>query len=253
MTPSGTGGGGHLFGNAIERVSAVVDARAVEVDHSSEAVFAVDGSGRKWVRKKMLYTGWQPILAESLGWLIGRDIGVRAPVGAICGSGDELSWLSSYVPNALHWQRNYAHFVQNIDEFGAMLALDALLYNADRHAKNILLVPEQGEENLIAWSIDVGNALVGHPQDFIALDLGVPKKPNSARALPLELMRVGAFAAAKQAAKLARTSTLERYVTEACEIVSEGTAPLLLEALSRRMESAVDLVEEYLKVLEGFP
>ncbi|WP_426755664.1 hypothetical protein [Myxococcus sp. Y35] len=225
----------------------------VDVDHSSEAVFAIDGDGRRWVRKKMLFTGWQPILAESLGWLISREIGVRAPVGAVCGSGDELSWLSAYVPHALHWQRNYVHFVRNIDEFGAMLTLDALLYNADRHAKNILLVPEQGEEELIAWSIDVGNALVGHPQDFMELGLRVPEKPNSARGLPIDLMRVGAFAAAQQASKLAGTPRLERYVAEACAIVGEGTAPLLLEAISRRMERAGDLVEEYLKILEGFP
>lgn len=247
----GTGGG--LFAHPIERVTGVLDVRAVEVDHSSEAVFAIDGAGRKWVRKKMLFTGWQPILAESIGWLIGRELGVRMPMGAICGSGDELSWMSSFVPNALHWEAKYVHFVQNLDQFGAMLTLDALLYNDDRHAKNILLVPDQSEEDLVTWAIDVGNAWVGHPRDFAELGLKVPGKPNSARGLPLELMRVGAFNAAQQATKLVGTPQLEGYVRDACQIVGEDTAPLLLEAISRRMERASELVEEYLKVLEGIP
>jgi len=253
VTAKGPGAPGGLLGHAIERVSGVLDVRPVDVDHSSEAFFAIDGDGRKWVRKKMLHTGWQPILAESLGWLVARELGVRAPTGAICGSGDELSWLSAFVPNALHWQRNSVHFVKNLDEFGAMLALDALLYNDDRHAKNILLVPDESEEDLVAWAIDVGNAWVGHPQDFVGLGLKVPEKPNTARGLPLELMKVGALRAAQQATKLAGSTKLERYIREACQIVGEGTAPLLLEALSRRMERAGDLVEEYLKVLEGIP
>jgi hypothetical protein len=253
VTAKGPGASEGLFGRAIERVSNVVDVRAVDVDHSSEAFFAIDADGRKWVRKRMLHTGWQPILAESLGWLVARELGVRAPTGAICGSGNELSWLSAFVPNAIHWRRNSAHFVKNLDEFGAMLALDSLLYNDDRHAKNILLVPDESEEDLVAWSIDVGNAWVGHPQDFVNLGLRVPEKPNTARGLPLELMKVGALRAAQQATRLAGTEKLEQYTKEACQIVGEETAPLLLEALSRRMERASALVEQYLKVLEGIP
>jgi len=242
-----------LLGYGIERVSGVLDSGLVQVDHSSDAVYAIDGQGRRWVRKKMASTGWQPILAESLGWLIAKELGVRTPEGAVCGSGDQLSWLSAHIPNALHWQRNSAHFVKNLDELGAMLTLDALLYNGDRHAKNILVVPGQNETDLMAWAIDMGNAWVGYPQDFADLKLRIPEKPNMAPGLPLELMRTGASLAAAQATKLAGTPVLEGYVKEACQIVGEETAPLLLEALSRRMEQAGDLVEQYLKILEGIP
>jgi hypothetical protein len=242
-----------LFGRVIERVSGVMDGGPVQVDHSSEAVYAMDGKGRRWIRKKMAFTGWQPILAESLGWLIARDLGVRTPEGAVCGSGDQLSWLSAYIPNALHWQRSLAHFVKNLDDLGAMVTLDALLYNGDRHAKNILVVPGQNEADLMTWAIDMGNALVGYPRDFVDLKLRVPENHNPARGLPLELMRPGALRAAAQATKLAGTPVLEGYVKEACQIVGEETAPLLLEALSRRMERAGDLVEQYLKILEGIP
>ncbi|MBN1208217.1 MAG: hypothetical protein JXB05_25370 [Myxococcaceae bacterium] len=242
-----------LFGNALTRASGLVDGKLVDAENSSEAVYSMDALGRRWVRKKMLYTGWQPILAESIGWLLAREIGLRVPAGAVGGTGNELSWLSAYIGDALHWQRGLAHFVKNIDEFGAMLTLDAIIFNDDRHSKNILLVPDQGEEDYVAWAIDVGNARVGYPTEFAALGLDVPTKPNIARGLPIELMKVGAFAAAKKAAQLAGTQTLARYVGEACDVVGESTANLLLGALSERMKHAGELVERYMQVIEGIP
>lgn len=134
-----------------------------------------------------------------------------------------------------------------------MLTLDAVIYNDDRHAKNILVVPGAGEEDLVVWTIDVGNARVGYPEEFADLNLDTPTRPNTARGLPLELMRVGAFGAAQRAAKLAGSPLLQGYVREACELVGEGTAALLFKALSNRLAHAGELVENYIKVIEGIP
>lgn len=73
----------------------------------------------------------------------------------------------------------------------------------------------------------------------------VPAKPNIARGLPLELMQEGALAAARKAARLAGSPTLEQYVKAACELVKEPTASLLFDSIFRRMRCAVDLVERY--------
>ncbi len=130
---------------AIPRVGPLSDVGRVVTDNSSDATYAVDSGGGRWVRKMYVNTGYQPVIAEALGWLIGREIGICVPDAAVHGSGDDLSWLSSYIPHAQHWDGSKAHFIVNINELGAALTLDAVLHNHDRHRQNILLVPEGDE------------------------------------------------------------------------------------------------------------
>jgi hypothetical protein len=159
--------------------------------------------------------------------------------------------LSGYIEHASHWDGSRAHFVKNVEEFGAMLTLDAVLFNDDRHRKNILLTPMPTEDNLKVRAIDVGNARIGYPSDFAELGLNVPVRPNIARGLPLKFLWEGAMAAAQKAEKLAGTQVLDGYVREACELVREPTAALVSRALTERMAHAGALVEKYVKVLEA--
>lgn len=112
-----------------------------------------------------------------------------------------------------------------------------------------MLTASPDEDQLMAWAIDVGDALVAYPSDFAKLDLAVPEKPNIARGLPLALMEAGAYRAAKRAAGLAGSMILKKYIFESCTIAGEKDGALLLEAVNRRMEHASELVEAYLKVL----
>lgn len=220
----------------------------VEVEHTSGADYFKDSLGRPWIRKVNM--GWQELLAELIGWFIGNELGVPQPGGAFYkGEGTEVGWLSAEIASPLHWHGSHAHFVQNIDGLGAMLTLDALIHNHDRHAKNILLTSTGEEPDVFAWAIDTGAALVGFPGDFVDAGLSVPETPNLARGLPVGLMEVGAYKAARRAAELAGSPSLRQCVKQGCMLVGEKESDLLFTALSRRMEQATELVERYIQVV----
>jgi hypothetical protein len=236
------------FEPCFETVTSGMHVANVEVEHISAADYFKDSLGRPWIRKVNL--GWQELLAELIGWLLGKELGVPQPAGAFYkGAGPEMGWLSAEIASPFHWHGSHAHFVQNIDGLGAMLTLDALIHNHDRHAKNILLTSTGEEPDVLAWAIDTGAALVGFPGDFIGAGLAIPEKPNLAPGLPVGLMEVGAYKAAKKAAELAGSAVLRHYVRQSCMLVGEKESDLLFTALSKRMEQATDLVDRYIKVV----
>lgn len=241
---------GMLLGPSLETVTGGISTGPVDVPHTSEADYFVDGLGRRWVRKSLAQIGWQELLAEIVGWFLGRQLGVPVPDAAVLSPGSEdAAWLSAYIPHTVHWEAHHAHFVTDLNGFGAMLALDAIIHNHDRHKMNILLAPGAEEPDLDAWAIDTGAALVGFPADFAAAELEVPEKPKIARGLPVRLMEQGAYKAAKRAAELASSPVLQHQVAEACRLVGERESNILFSALSKRMKQATRLVERYIEVV----
>jgi hypothetical protein len=231
-----------------ETVTGGMHVAQVEVEHTSGADYFKDPLGRPWVRKVDM--GWQELLAELVGWYLGNALGVPQPHGAFFkGPGTEVGWLSALISSPLHWNGAHAHFVKNLEGLGAMLTLDALIHNHDRHAKNILLTSMGDELDVWAWAIDAGASLVGYPQDFSDAGLSIPEKPNLARGLPVGLLEVGAYKAAKRAAELAGSVMLRQCVQQSCMLVGESGSDLLFSALSRRMEQATQLVERYIQVV----
>jgi hypothetical protein len=161
-----------LFPNRIERISEELTSfEDVQVPHGAFADYVVDSSGREWVRKKEINTGFQPLLAEAFGSLFASELGVRVPIPAVQEYGNQKAWLSRRIPLVTHWDETKIPFIENLDELGRILALDALLANEDRHRGNILLQSTGQEEDAFEiWSIDMGNALVGFPSDFLDID-----------------------------------------------------------------------------------
>jgi hypothetical protein len=241
-----------LLVGQIERVEGLIDFGPVPVMTASEPSYAMDASGRKWVRKSVLHTVHEPLLAEALGWLLGRALNVRTPDGAIGGQGDGLSWLSLLVPGVTHWDPSNIHFIKNAKELGRMLVLDVLILNEDRHEGNILLQPDPDQHNLLAWAIDTGGAIIGFPDSFAQAGMALPSVAKLARGIPVELVAAEARATALRATALS-PYLLRRYVDEACQIAGEPKAGILLEALSARMAGASDLTEKYLQSIEQRP
>lgn len=241
-----------LIAGQIERVEGLVDFGPVPVMTASEPTYAMDVSGRKWVRKSILHTVHEPLLAEALGWLLGKVLGVRTPDGAIGGEGDGLSWLSLRVPGVTHWDPSGIHFIKNVKELGRMLVLDAIILNEDRHEGNILLQANPDQHNLVAWAIDTGGALIGFPDSFAQAEMALPSIAKLARGIPVELVADEARATALRATSLS-PYLLKRFVDEACQIAGEPKAGILLEALSARIEGASDLTEKYLQSIEQRP
>jgi hypothetical protein len=237
----------------IPRVGEVLDLGKVPVQNSSEAVYAVDSTGRRWVRKRVSEMGHEALLAEALGWLLSRHLSVPTPDAALSGEGAAASWLSSALPLVKHWSETERDRVRNIRAIGRVLALDAVLMNGDRHAGNILLSPLKKGGRMTAWAIDFDHALVGWPGDYAAVSVDeLPSLRNLARGLPVAYMRPGARQAAREA-RLLDGGILARYVAEACEIAGEPSGDALLTALQARLDRAIELTDRYLAAIEILP
>jgi hypothetical protein len=241
-----------LFGQ-IERVRSLKDVGYVLIASTDQPTLAEDSAGRLWVRKRVLHTKHESLLAEALGWLVGRALGVPTPDAAVSGEGEDLSWLSLHQEGVLHWDPRDTPLIENLPSLGRMLALDAILFNEDRHEGNLLLQPNPDPEHLRAWAIDMGMARVGWPRDFAKLGMKLPSVEKLVHGLPVEVLSKEAHAAAEQAVTLSSSYSLGRYVDEACAIAGEPQRDLLLEALAARMKYAPELVATYLQVVGTKP
>ena len=242
---------GTLISTEIPIVQSLTDYGEVPVAHTGCAVYSMDGAGRRWVRKRECNTGVEEFLAEMIGWLIGRRLSVPIPEAGVFVSENDRSWLSEQIPDVGHWDPSRAHLVTNMGGLGAMMALDALIMNADRHAGNILLQPEPDQLHLKAWAIDHGQALVGWPGDYVARRTEIPDPGNLAHGLPMDLVQDGAMQAAEKATGLTMRDILP-LVREACTHVEETRMNDVADVLAERCVNACSLVETYLKrVREG--
>lgn len=241
-----------LFPHRIELVKGTLSPRgAVRVKHGANADYVLDSSGREWVRKKEEETGFNGLLAEAFGGLMAHELGVPCPDFAVHESAQGSSWLSGLLRDVTHWDVAKLPFVGNFEELGPMLTLDAILINEDRHRGNILLQSVgDKEEELRAWSIDLGNAIVGWPHDFLDAEERVADPRNHAKGLPISRMED----AAMEAAHFAQTIPIERigeYAQEACGLVRESTVEEYTNVLYLRCSNAVQLVSRYIARLKS--
>jgi hypothetical protein len=235
-----------LFTSWIPVVQDLFDHGDVPVPHTGNAVYSIDREGHRWIRKRECNIGVEELLAEMLGWLVARKLDVPVPDGAVFLMGHDRSWLSAQVPNVVHWAPERAPFVINVDGLAAMMTLDALIMNTDRHAGNILLQPSPNELHLRLWAIDHGQALVGWPLDFAKHCKEITSPRYLARGLPLDLLLDHALEVAELATKLSM-SEIQPMVIEACTIAEEKDAQIIIESLAARCANAPTLVEGYLK------
>lgn len=241
---------GFLFPSRILHVDAVIDGDAVPVMNGSDAVYATDPKGRRWVRKVLI--GANDILAESIGWLLCDRLGIPTPLGAVCGRPGDASWLSEYIPHTTHWSEARAQSLTNPDDLGAMLALDALIGNWDRHAKNLLLTPDPTPDRLKVYSIDVANAWIGTPSDIAKRGLESPDVDKLAHGIPVDMIRDGATVLAERAAQLPE-NLLSEFAMEACFLAGSSGALAIGTALHQRCAEAPRIVRGYLAKIESRP
>lgn len=242
-----------LFTAHIERLGSVIDGDRVPIENGSEARWALDGSGRQWVRKHERDTGFQPLLAEALSFLIGRCLQVRQPEGAVYEDVEGWSWMSQRITaGGEHWEPDMRDFICNPNEVAAMFVLDALTLNEDRHRRNMLVQPEGDETRLRVWAIDSGNALIGQISDYLERGLDPPSPHNHALGLPIAALHDAAIASAGRAAHL-DANELSSYVAHACLLVKEPRSSELAAALIARCRSAPAIVTSYLERLGARP
>jgi len=237
-----------IFPQTILRIAQVSDRGPVPVSNGSDAVYAISADGRRWIKKVLL--GNNELLAEALGWLLSNILKIPTPLGAVCGTGTDATWLSESVVPVTHWEPSRAQCLKNPDDLGAMLALDAVIGNWDRHSGNLLLRPENTQDQLKVYSIDVAGSWIGTPSDIGRRGLEVPSVDNLAPGIPVDMVREGAEKCAHEFSRLDPT-LLNEYVSEACEIATVTAVDAISEALRRRSREAPGLVQRYLDKIEA--
>lgn len=245
-----------LLPQSIPRVVEVFDHGEVEVPHASSATYCTDERGRDWVRKRKLHCGANDMLAEALAWLLARAIRAPVPEAAIYESAtdpDESSWLSRRILSFRHLSQLGTSTVTwtNLPEFGAVLALDAVLWVEDRHMLNILAEPVPPERWRI-WGIDFGRGLVGDPVAFEGVGLDAPPVDQVARGLDIVACEPGAQAAAAALSRLESTR-IEAFVAEAAGFADEPDPARISTTLVRRLAAAPEIVARYLSSLRSRP
>lgn len=226
-----------------------------DVGHGvSQAQYVSDGSGRKWVRKLTQHTTTAEMLAEGVAYLLGRQLNAPVPEFAVCleGGDDAHGCLSHRVEPALHWNADSSDYIINYEQFGAMVTLDVIIMNDDRHAANVLLEPADDELHVRVWAIDHGIAQVGLPRAFETASARdrLPGTLKYCRDFPLSAMKDGAVAAAELAAGLSE-DVLRSITAECCAIADEKNTNTLLSTLKARCAAAPTLLGEFWKILEA--
>lgn len=224
----------------------------VPVPHTNDAHYAIDSQGNEWVAKREADMGCEALLAEALTWLLARRLGVRVPDAAFCDDPGERARLSRRVPDATHWLPAPAAHIANPAEAGAMIALDAIVFNEARHGRNMLVTAFEDNFSLTLWAIDADEARIGHVEEYAALRGAVPDPRIHAIGFPAAQLRTEAHKAAVAASGLS-PDDLCAMVEPACRMAREPQVEVLLSALVERCADARQLTHEYALRLEARP
>ena len=174
------------------------------------------------------------------------------PRCSLCDDPGERAWLSRCVPDATHWLPASAAHIANPAAAGAIIALDAIVFNEARHGRNMLVTAFEDNSSLTVWAIDADEARIGHVEEYAALGGAVPDPRIHAISFPAAQLRIEARKAADAAAGLSRDG-LRAMVETSCTIAREPSVELLLSALSERCANARQLTHEYALRLEARP
>lgn len=207
--------------------------------------------GRRWIRKTRAQIHKRGLIAEAIGWLFCERLGLPIPDIAIYLPGEYTQdcWLSEQIRLVEHWSPTRTP-VQNLGDMGGILAVDAVLGNADRHEGNILLQPQviEGEESWKLWAIDFEISAVGDGERFRELGSRVPEVSSLPQSLPFESLYKPALEVAQEIA-----SFEEQFITstvEAAWTLFDGSDGELLQSLLyQRCEEAVSLIDTYFKAI----
>lgn len=202
-----------------------------------------DANGDLWVLKNLPPRG---VLAEAIGALLGRQLGV--PIREFgCFDDTRLGkgWLSSYATHSSHWHRRRLYDLSNFGDLGRMLVLDAIIYNEDRNAQNIIF--EQGDEpdHFTFWAIDMEAALVSRPKELGSKGLKCPDP----FALPPDLTANVHDESVEHAVTQARhlpEATLRALVSAAVLAAGARDSDALYEALLSRCRASEQIMKDYL-------
>jgi hypothetical protein len=234
--------------------------RAEAFGRSCGKGYVLDADGDQWFTKGLRR---QELTSEFVGSSIASafglpipDFGVAAasvpppPAWANVPSG-YTRWMSRLEPSTAPWDDALLDRITNLNDLGGVLALDAILHISDRHERNVLLVPSDGDTHRLAV-IDFDGSPLGDPEVFSDLaERGSVPHPDALLVSGLLLRQPiveGARALASSAA--GQVGRFDEICEVGCRLGGRSAeSETLKTALNRRLAGAPDLVERYLEAV----
>lgn len=233
--------GSRLFPREVERIEGgVLEGLPVPVGCRTEAVYATDATNRDWVLKKLISA--PGMCAEAVGWILARQLGIPVPDGAAVpgakGASPPWIWASRREPSLVHWDPDLADRIVNLDQFAAVVMLDAWLGNGDRHDQNITC-RQRADGSLELLAIDYDAASVGDAAERALLRCA-PPKATPIHPPPVNRWRphVAEWVARGRAVS---TGSLQRVAVEACELAGLPDVRAVSSWLLERLRLLPDL------------
>lgn len=208
----------------------------------------VGGDGRLWVAKRLMPAR---IRGEVVGFRLGCELGVPVPEIALGPPGSGLC-LSHYKEAPEHWSIEVLPAVSDYEALGRMLALDAIIGNEDRNARNILFQPlEETHDGATyeLWCIDHEDVLANNPGRLEGLEERAPRPGSLPADFPLDCtIEASASGAAQMAMRIADSAILA-IAADACRPSQGSGSSGLADALRVRCDNAEAIVADYLHAL----
>jgi len=188
-------------------------------------------------------SGADALVAEVIGWHVGRWLGVPIPDAAIFAEPGGSSWCSAVVPDVMHWDVAHLMDIENVDALGALMALDVVTMEVDRHAGNLLIGVESGRMAL--WVIDQGAGRLGERSWFGQVGMATPAPSPIFRQLPADLVLEPSLAAAALATQIT-IDEARSIAADAYGALNQRPPAGLAELLHRRCAAAPAMVMKFL-------
>lgn len=211
-----------------------------------------DSLWQRWVMKRTPQLMRREILAECLGGLLAREVGLFVPDFAWAdwsGGGQlERAFLSQYIGGALPWDPRDIDVVCNPEALGGILVLDLVTKNRDRHDGNLLMGPAEGGF-LRVFPVDWGGAGLAELGGFVqGTRLNLVSLPMGGVLADLSggLLREGALLAVERLCAIPQDDV--SAMIQAAEEAAGLSAPReLVDVLVERLQGAGMLWEAWLE------
>lgn len=239
-----------LSPESIESVSAKpIFVKDVGVPNSSNAWWGESDGGLYLVKEQT----HNELVSEAVASLLGRVIGLQVPLGKIWQDADAGVdyWLSPQISIAQHWDLDDWPLVANAEDFAMMLVLDAVIGNADRHSRNVLLVPSP-DHTFTAWFIDHSNSAVGSAHGIEDLALGMNPEFKIPDGLPVaQLAGPAEIAAQRVASSRWRIQRAVEAALSSIPSLPPDERATILSLVVARCADAKRITEEYISRIQA--
>ncbi len=222
------------------------------LDTSASPRWVQTFDGRQWLLKREEDSAPEELIGEALGLFFGRELGARIPEAALFRDGARRGWLSHSVSPADVWSPETRDLVANPAEVAAMIVLDAVLANQDRHAENVLVTPAVRGPGRVVWAIDHGAVIATDATRLLALGSTPPVPHANTPRFAFAALAARVEATAARLEQMPETSILG-LIDQAWAVGGRKVGPDHAARIRERCKVATVIADGYLHALGALP